>query len=730
MLEAQIQEPFIPFIIQIVLSCITSSYAHSNHPVSRRSHPLCTALIQIYSFNFFNQSLSFSMGVSFLRSFATLSFAVNAAAQFAQTITVDVNQNGKSIYIAGASTSSVAAPAFTPTLVYNCYYMPLICENVANYAKSVNSGGGGDLASPQLFYFDPNDSALSSRRNSVCGCFKHDDCSTANSQGKTTKRVTAIAGQAPFDTLNTPISPANRNIILAGTNPSVDKNSGALKPRVPLPSVPGRFFNVNGVAFSCDEFPAATFIEGGSGVGGNGNKAKTICAMSNWKLYLAPSSPGKWPFPSGSGQDREQDWQGRSHNLLRVSQRTAAFTVMANHTPVQNALNVGSTRNKRGWGTVYPFSFTTTTLPPQEQTKAYVVQGSAVTKSVMRRDGTPTTSTYIATTTLNVFDDETPNLRNRDHDAHGWASAPRHRVRQALAPAQTSSSGSASTIGSSQASNLTSLSSNSTGLPITTSSILVPSSSAAPVVTPSTLVTAQISFSSRNASTSPIGSNSSSVSSPSTTASSANAGGSSLIASLLSASISATQRFTVGTNSSASGSSVTASSVAGTFGIGSSAQVLSITASTATSTTTGSSRTTLPNSSSGISTAATSQSSGAVVAGNPAATSRASAVSSSVASASSAAAALVSDPLNKQKAQTAQKQAHDAESGKPTHLLIWSPSTISDFPSCCCHVVSRNWWEPSGRCTLFVSRQSRYCGGGGGRCRCCKHRCWSLRGSS
>lgn len=268
------------------------------------------------------------MGILFL--IAIFSFAINAAAQLAQTTTTDANK--KPIYVAGASTSSVAAPAFTPTLVYNCYYMPLICENVANFAKSVNPNGGGDLAASQIFYFDPSDAALTSRRRKACGCFDHDGCTTANSQGKTNTGVVAIAGQAPFNTLNTPLSQANQNIILAGTNPSTDKN-GVLQPRVPLQSVPGRFYGVNGVAFSCDEFPPATFIEGGVGDGTSGSRAKTICAMSNWKLYTAQNSPGKWPFASGSGSDREQDWQGKSHNLLRVSGGISAFTVVANQIP-------------------------------------------------------------------------------------------------------------------------------------------------------------------------------------------------------------------------------------------------------------------------------------------------------------------------------------------------------------------------------------------------------------
>ena len=266
------------------------------------------------------------MGFSLLVALVVVTFGLNAAAQYAQTTTQ--NAQGTPIYI-GDATSSVAAPLFTATLVYNCYYMPLICENVANYAKTINPGGGGSLAAPQQFHFDPNGTLLESRRQKACGCFQHDDCSTARSQGKTTDLVIDIAGRAPFDTLNTPLSQASKNIILAGKNPGT--KNGVLQARVPLQSVPGRFLDVEGVAFSCDEFPAATFIEGGIGLNGAGNRAKTVCAMQSWQIYLATNGAGKWPFAAGSGLQREQDWQGASHGLLRVSnQISIALTSTTN----------------------------------------------------------------------------------------------------------------------------------------------------------------------------------------------------------------------------------------------------------------------------------------------------------------------------------------------------------------------------------------------------------------
>ena len=253
-----------------------------------------------------------TMGITYYHFSALVNFVVNAAAQFSQVTQSLPGQPPE--YVAGTATSRVAAPVFTPTLVYNCYYMPLICENVASYAKSINPNGGGDLGGPQLFHFDPKNTSKNARRSSVCGCFIHDDCVNAVSNGKSNgAKVTDIANQPPFDTLNIPMSQADMNIILAGTNPKPPKL------RVPLPSVPGRFFGVSGVAFSCDEFPAATFIEGGIGINSNGNRAKTICAMQSWQIYSAAKAPGKWPLIANSGQSREQDWQATSHSLLRVS---------------------------------------------------------------------------------------------------------------------------------------------------------------------------------------------------------------------------------------------------------------------------------------------------------------------------------------------------------------------------------------------------------------------------
>jgi hypothetical protein len=171
-------------------------------------------------------------------------FPLYTFAQLAQTLTDD--GQGNSIYVPTAgSTSAVAAPAATPTLVYNCLQMPLICENVAAYAND-NGGTNGDLPNQQvLLYYDPDNTNKDKRRGVACGCFEHDTCNTATANGKSSgSKVTDIATASPRTNTFTSISPGATNIILAGVNPGTS-------PRVPLNGIPGRFFG-QGTAFSCD----------------------------------------------------------------------------------------------------------------------------------------------------------------------------------------------------------------------------------------------------------------------------------------------------------------------------------------------------------------------------------------------------------------------------------------------------------------------------------------------
>ena len=252
------------------------------------------------------------MLTKYISAFLAVGLAQQSLAQLAKTTTKD--STGKAIYApsAGSSTSSVATPSATPTLVYNCAHMPLICENVAAWAIA-NGQTSGDVPTNQIFYFDPDEDNKKNRRRGACGCFEHDKCvGEGKSEGKRKgEKVTNIASST---VAVNPIDPANTQTLLAGPNPRPNE------PRVPSNGIPGRFYG-QGVAFSCDEFPAATFIEGGDG-------SQNICAMQSWQIFSGkpgidkkgkPKNLGKWPLPPKHGVRQEQDFQGSSHGLLRVS---------------------------------------------------------------------------------------------------------------------------------------------------------------------------------------------------------------------------------------------------------------------------------------------------------------------------------------------------------------------------------------------------------------------------
>ena len=216
----------------------------------------------------------------------------------------DSNGLATPVYIPKAGKiSRITAPTATPTLVYNCYNMPLICENVASYLKS-QGNGNGDLDGSQLFYFDPDQTNRKTRQKTACGNFPHDTCATQTSRGKRFgQSIADISATNPDPNLER-IQDFERAIIAAGFNPTQGQE------RVPY-EFPGRFA-FQGVAYSCDEFPAATFIEGG-------DNANTICALHNWKIYTGRTTPGKWLLMPEMGKQQEQDWQGLSHDSLRVS---------------------------------------------------------------------------------------------------------------------------------------------------------------------------------------------------------------------------------------------------------------------------------------------------------------------------------------------------------------------------------------------------------------------------
>ena len=140
---------------------------------------------------------------------------------------------------------------------------------------------------------------------------------------------------------------------------------------------------------TCDEFPAAPFIQGG-------DNAETICALQSWQVYqgkaTSPNNRGKWPLTPREGKRSEQDWQAQAHSYLR------------------QAFGIQNRRVVIGLGSVYPFSFTTTT-DAATTSKAWVVVSGPATSVVTKRDLPPVTIAVPTTTIMAVTGDGKPDVR-------------------------------------------------------------------------------------------------------------------------------------------------------------------------------------------------------------------------------------------------------------------------------------------------------------------------------
>ncbi|KAF2272063.1 uncharacterized protein EI97DRAFT_504490 [Westerdykella ornata] len=228
---------------------------------------------------------------------AFLTRALPGAAQWSQTVS-----NG--LYYG----TQVGIPNPRPTLTYNCALLPSICQNVQNWINQdpVNR------ALPRTFHVDPNSQRLDRRRANSCPSDWSDnhDCP---------------------EILQDPIRAWVRT-------PRLLKDTWAFPSTQLLPrpansgsgsGVPGAGFKYEiaaanlvdsaGLAYTCDEFPPASWIEGGSDL--NGNSATTICAphgiscsSKEWKIVksLYNGVPGT-EYPSARS---EQDWQATSHSHL------------------------------------------------------------------------------------------------------------------------------------------------------------------------------------------------------------------------------------------------------------------------------------------------------------------------------------------------------------------------------------------------------------------------------
>lgn len=197
-----------------------------------------------------------------------------------------------------------AALTFILSLEYNCFYMTAICQNANNY---LNSAHGSSRTPRKAFAYDFTNARASNRRRRVCP-------------------TGTASGWATFHTCPELAGPGNL------AQPPVYRSDGlpwfttALEPNVPAKSgkvlkhkrfSTGRLQEYSGVKYTCDEFPPATFIQGGAGQGAGAYAAETRCAG-----FRCPKNM--------DGKDSEQNWQANGHNKLRrVLEDTAEKCLLA-----------------------------------------------------------------------------------------------------------------------------------------------------------------------------------------------------------------------------------------------------------------------------------------------------------------------------------------------------------------------------------------------------------------
>ncbi|KAH7113230.1 hypothetical protein B0J11DRAFT_541761 [Dendryphion nanum] len=239
--------------------------------------------------------------------------------------------------------TAVQTSAPKATLIYNCALMPAICENVQQWIN--NDPISRSL--PRDFHMDLNSRHTSKRREKSCpGTWRlTHPCPELFPEVVRGWNTTSRTFTSPGNSL-LPAIPGNP-FTAAFTNEIAAANG----------------VDSSGLAYTCDEFPPASWIEGGSN--GFGNTANTRCApqglgcKSNVWAAVKNAYHGiqgrKYPLARS-----EQDWQSTAHSHLSRYMRKK-FDIMA-------------------------FEFTTVSVNPGATPNAATIRVPGKTVTVSKRD--------------------------------------------------------------------------------------------------------------------------------------------------------------------------------------------------------------------------------------------------------------------------------------------------------------------------------------------------------
>lgn len=224
--------------------------------------------------------------------FALLLLLLGLFTTYASSETISYDASSTASY---AGRPVVTPYPYPPLLAYNAAKLPSIVQNVGTKLDFDNNGNL--VHDPAVYHYDTSQSRKDQRRNAA-GCnerfYENHPCPERDQppvvkQGgfvdlDLNPQGLAFDGQT-YQHSGSPVKGALKNLI-------ADNN--------------GQY---QGMFWSCDEWPPATFVEGGA-------DANTICAPQHHSCAKHVRTD---PQYKGKGQKSEQNWQAAGHASLRVS---------------------------------------------------------------------------------------------------------------------------------------------------------------------------------------------------------------------------------------------------------------------------------------------------------------------------------------------------------------------------------------------------------------------------
>lgn len=231
--------------------------------------------------------------------------------QYAQNLIPVAGPNGKQAHMwqPGANLGLHTVydiPNTTVVLIYNCKYMTNICHNADEFLKTTR---GMQYTGNGKFHFDLSTNKKTGRSN---------ERRSKSCPGSWSKGVTCP--QKPYQDV------FRNGLVWFSRDLEPNTKVNAIEH---LRDANGKVITASGMRYTCEEFPAASWVEGGSGLGNPGEgDASTRCAAMRCS--------------DGKGVKAEQNWQATAHRNLGLElRRLAKAYALQGFDPKSSAVSFG-----------------------------------------------------------------------------------------------------------------------------------------------------------------------------------------------------------------------------------------------------------------------------------------------------------------------------------------------------------------------------------------------------